>query len=160
LTPYKIYNKIIEHKHESVYGNNGPQKTKYIKVFYDSTDVVIDDNGTPTAGSYNYTLTVSQAPKTYKFVFKNMAPNGTYGYMDLSNGYYKLLFKDAENNDNVIDPTYSENMNVYVGELEYNFSAAMVNKMLAVDEGNRKMSIVTYNEDGSVSSMFDFMYTF
>jgi hypothetical protein len=60
----------------------------------------------------------------------------------------------------VIDPTYSENMNVYVGELEYNFSAAMVNKMLAVDEGNRKMSIVTYNEDGSVSSMFDFMYTF
>ena len=160
LTPYKIYNKIIEQKHESVYGNNGPQKTKYIKVFYDSTDVVVDDNGTPTAGSYNYTLTVSQAPKTYKFVFKNMAPNGTYGYMDLSNGYYKLLFKDAENNDNVIDPTYSENMNVYVGELEYNFSAAMVNKMLAVDEGNRKMSIVTYNEDGSVSSMFDFMYTF
>ena len=34
----------------------------------------------------------------------------------------------------------------------------MINKMMAVSDGNRKMSVVAYNEDGSVSSMFDFNY--
>lgn len=159
LTPYKIYNKIIEHKHESVQNQNGVQKTKYIKVFYNSTEVVLDDQGNVVNGEYNYTLNVSQAPKSYKFVFKTLGNNGTYSYMDMSNGYYKLLFRDEGGNNNLIDPTFSTNMNLYVGELEFNFNTSMINKMLAVSEEERKMSIVAYNEDGTVSSMFDFIYS-
>lgn len=158
LVPYKIYNKIIENKHEHVGGNTGPQKTKYVKVFYNSTEVVLDENGNVTSGNYNYTLTLSQAPKSYKFTFKMIGPNGTYSYMDLSNGYYKLLFKDAEGNDNLIEPTYSKNMNLYVGELEFNINGSMLTKLNDVPEGDKKMSIVNYNEDGSVSSMFDMLY--
>ena len=159
LTPYKIYNKIIEHKHESIYNQNSVQKTKYIKVFYNSTEVVLDDQGNVANGEYNYTLNVSQAPKSYKFVFKTLGSNGTYSYMDMSNGYYKLFFRDEGGNNNLIDPTFSTNMNLYVGELEFNFNTSMINKMLAVSEEERKMSIVAYNEDGTVSSMFDFMYS-
>ena len=159
LTPYKIFNKIIENKHETVANNDAGGSTKYVKVFYNSTDIVIDDNGSTVSGEYNYTQTISLAPKSYKFTFKKMDVNGTYTYMDLSNGYYKLLFKDADNNDNLIDPTYSQNMNLYVGELEFNLSSSMINKMNAVSDNDKKMSIVAYNEDGSVSSMFDFMYT-
>ena len=159
LTPYKIYNKVVEHKHEHVGGQNGPQRTKYVKVFYSSTEVVLDDNGNVTTGDYTYTLNVSQAPKSYKFTFKRIAPNGTYYHMDMSNSYFKLLYRDADGADNLIDPTYSQNMNLYVGELEFNFNSVTVNKLSAVEEGNRKMSIVAYNEDGSVSSMFDFLYS-
>ena len=159
LTPYKVYNKIIEHKHESIHNQNGAQKTKYIKVFYNSTEVVLDDQGNVVNGEYNYTLNVSQAPKSYKFVFKTLGSNGTYSYMDMSNGYYKLFFRDEGGNNNLIDPTFSTNMNLYVGELEFNFNTSMINKMLAVSEEERKMSIVAYNEDGTVSSMFDFMYS-
>ena len=159
LTPYKIFNKIIENKHETVANNDAGGSTKYVKVFYNSTDIVIDDNGSTVSGEYNYTQTISLAPKSYKFTFKKMDVNGTYTYMDLSNGYYKLLFKDADNNDNLIDPTYSQNMNLYVGELEFNLSSSIINKMNAVPDNDKKMSIVAYNEDGSVSSMFDFMYT-
>ena len=79
--------------------------------------------------------------------------------MDMSNGYYKLLFRDEGGNNNLIDPTFSTNMNLYVGELEFNFNTSMINKMLAVSEEERKMSIVAYNEDGTVSSMFDFIYS-
>ena len=158
LLPYKIYNKIIENKHEHVGGNTGPQKTKYVKVFYNSTDVVLDDNGNVISGDYNYTLVLSQAPKSYKFTFKTIGPNGTYSYMDLSNGYYKLMFKDAGGNDNLIEPTYSSNMNLYVGELEFNINGSMLAKLNDVTEGDKKMSIVNYNEDGSVSSMFDMLY--
>ena len=79
--------------------------------------------------------------------------------MDLSNGYYKILFKDEGGNDVMVEPTFSNNMNLYVGELEFNFTPSMVNKLSAVSEDKRKMSIVAYNEDGSVSSMFDFLYT-
>lgn len=159
LTPYKVYNKIIEHKHESIHNQNGVQKTKYIKVFYNSTEVVLDDQGNVVNGEYNYTLNVSQAPKSYKFVFKTLGSNGTYSYMDMSNGYYKLFFRDEGGNNNLIDPTFSTNMNLYVGELEFNFNTSMINKMLAVSEEERKMSIVAYNEDGTVSSMFDFIYS-
>ena len=158
LTPYKIYNKIIEQKHENVPSVNNVQKTKYVKVFYSSTEVVLDDQGNVVNGEYNYTLTVSQAPKSYKFVFKTLGANGTYSYMDMSNGYYKLMFKDEGKETNLIDPTFSTNMNLYIGELEFNFNMTMLNKMAAVPEEDRKMSIVAYNEDGSVSSMFDFMY--
>lgn len=158
LTPYKIYNKIVEHKHENVNSLNGVQKTKYVKVFYSSTEVVLDDQGNVVNGEYNYTLNVSQAPKSYKFVFKTIGNNGTYSYMDMSNGYYKLMFRDDGGNTNLIDPTFSTNMNLYVGELEFNFNSSMINKMMAVSDGNRKMSVVAYNEDGSVSSMFDFNY--
>ena len=76
----------------------------------------------------------------------------------MSNGYYKLMFKDEGMETNLIDPTFSTNMNLYIGELEFNFNMTILNKMAAVPEEDRKMSIVAYNEDGSVSSMFDFMY--
>lgn len=158
MSPYKIYNKIVEAKQEYTGGNNGPQKTKYIRVFYNSTDVVLDDQGNVVNGNYNYTLPLSQAPKSYKFTFKITGPNGTYSYMDLSNGYYKLLFIDDGGNTNMIEPTYSNNMNLYVGELEFNLNSSMINKLNAVPEDDRRMSIVNYNEDGSVSSMFDFLY--
>ena len=158
LAPFKVYNKVVESKQDIGRGDTGIQKTKFIKTFYNSTDVVVDDDGT-AYGTYEYTLKMSSAPKNYKFVFKKLTPEGKYSYMDLTDGYYKLMFKDSGKNTVTIEPTYSSNMNLFLGELEFTMSSGNISKLEEVEETQRKMSIVAYNEDGSVSSMFDFMYT-
>lgn len=158
MSPYKVFNKIVENKSAGPEGYNGIQNTKYVKMFYDSTNVMLDDNGGNLFGSYKYTLEMSQAPKSYKFIFKNQKYDGKYDYMDLTDGYYKLMFKDEAGATVLLEPTYSRNMNMFLGELEFNISSGNIGKLQAVEEGKRKMSIVSYNEDGSVSSMFDFMY--
>jgi len=160
LTPYKIFNKVVE-SHTTV--NNAPatpvQQTKYVKVYYDSTNIVLDENGENSYGSYGYTLNMSQVPKLYKFVFKRMNNDGKYDFMDLTDGYYKLLYVDENGKKRFIDPTYSTNMNLYLGELEFAFNATDVELLQKVAEGSRKMSIVSYGDDETVSSMFDFLYT-
>lgn len=157
--PYKVYNKIIENK-QALSGNAITAPTvKYVKTFYNSTDVVLDSNST-TYENTGYTLTVSQAPKSYKFVFKIKDINGNYKFMDLTDTYYKLYGKDANQNDIVIEPTYSSNMNMILGELEFNFTQSIISKLKAVNESDRVLSIVAYNTDNSVSSMYDFKYTF
>lgn len=159
MSPYKVFNKIVENKSAAPEGYNGIQNTKYVKMFYDSTNVNLDDNNGGMFAPYKYTLEMSQAPKSYKFIFKNQKYDGKYDYMDLTDGYYKLMFKDDAGATVLLEPTYSKNMNLYLGELEFNISSGNIAKLQSVEEGKRKMSIVSYNEDGSVSSMFDFMYS-
>jgi hypothetical protein len=160
LAPYKVYNKIIEQKHSMSKTLNPVNKIKYVKVFYDSTDIVLEGSNGTYYTTGQVVLTLSPVSKNYKFVIKNRKQDGVYDYMDLSDGYYKLYAKDNNNNDIIIEPTYSSNMNLLFGELEFNITAKNINKLMNVDPANRKMSIVMYNEDNSVSSLFDFKYEF
>ena len=157
--PYKVYNKIIENKQEIVGSAVASPSVKYVKTFYNSTDVVLDSNSN-TYENTGYTLVISPAPKTYKFVFKIKDINGNYKFMDLTDTYYKLYGKDNGDNDIVIEPTYSSNMNMLLGELEFALTASTIAKLKAVAADKRKLSIVAYNTDNSVSSMYDFSYTF
>ena len=159
LTPFKVFNKIVENKHESTGNGYGTGNTKFVKVFYDSTSVVLDDNGVVQNGNYNYTLHMSQAPKAYKFTFKKMATDGKYTYMDLTNGYYKLMFRDSSGKVVTVDPTYSTNMNLYLGEIEFSVTSGIVSKLEEIEDSERKMSIVAYGDNNMMSSMFDFMFT-
>lgn len=159
LTPYKVFNKIVESKQNVRNETGGGVKSKYVKVYYDSTNIVLDDNGGNLYGSYGYNLNMSQAPKNYKFTFKKYGSDGKYSYADLTGGYYKLMFKDSGDNTVLIDPTYSKNMNLYLGEIEFNISSTNINRLSLVNESKRKMSILSYGEDGTVSSMFDFTYS-
>lgn len=159
LTPYKVFNKIVENKQSVATESGGGVKIKYVKVYYDSSSIVLDENGGTLYGSYGYNLNMSQAPKNYKFTFKRYGNDGKYTYADLTGGYYKLMFKDSGDNTVLIDPTYSKNMNLYLGEIEFNVSSANVNRLSLVEESKRKMSILSYGEDGTVSSMFDFTYS-
>ena len=102
---------------------------------------------------------MSQVPKVYKFTFRNSTSDGKYSYVDLSNGSYKLIFKDASDNTITVEPTYSNNMNLYLGELEFEITGIHTNKLMNVPESNRKMSIVSYGDNGYMSSVYDFLYT-
>lgn len=158
--PFKVYNKIVENVQNvpSVATHNVTPQTKYVKVYYNSTDVTLYDNDVNYV-PYTYTLNMSQVPKVYKFVFKKSVSGGKYVHMDLTNGYYKLMFRDAGGNVITIDPTYSSNMNMYLGELEFEVNSANVNRLMNVGESDRKMSIVSYGDNGYMSSMYDFMYS-
>ena len=160
LTPYKVYNKIVESKHEINKNWTPISKIKYVKVFYDSTDVILEGSNGTYYASNNIEVTLSPVPKNYKFVIKNRKEDNVYDYMDLSDGYYKLYAKDSNNNDIIIEPTYSSNMNLLLGELEFSLTAEMINTLMNVDPEMRHMSIVSYNPDNSVSSLFDFTYNF
>jgi len=78
----------------------------------------------------------------------------------LTDSYYKLYAKDNNGNDIIIDPTYSANMNLMLGELEFNISSNNINKLYNVAPADRYISIVAYNNDNSVSSLYDMRYTF
>lgn len=157
--PYKIYNKIVENKQvieSPAQGING--LTKYVKHFYDSTTIVLDVDGVPLTNN-QYTMQLSQVPKNYKFVFKEKDNNDNLKYIDLTDSYYKLFTHDAYGGEIVIEPTYSKNMNLLLGELEFNIGSANINKLREVPETNRQMTIVAYNVDNTTSAMYDFYYT-
>ena len=47
-----------------------------------------------------------------------------------------------------------------LGELEFTMTSTVLNALQQVDPAERTMSIIVYNEDNSISSLFDFMYEF
>lgn len=161
VQPYKIYNKIINNTQNISTGalQQTGLKTKYVKIFYNATNVNLDYNGVISSNG-TYTLTLSRAPKNYKFTFKQADINGNMKYMDLSDGYYKLYVKDPYGTEIVIEPTYSNNMNLIFGELEFALSNSEISELMNIDESDRKMSIIAYNADNTTSSMYDFNYTF
>ena len=160
MVPFKIYNKIVENKHEVTKSVNIVPKIKYVKVFYDSTDIVLEGNSGTYYSSDSIAVQFSQAPKNYKFVLKNRKSDGVYDYMDLTDGYYKLYAKGANGEEIIVEPTYSSNMNMLLGELEFTMTKTVLNKLEAVTPGERKMSLIVQNEDNSISSLFDFVYEF
>lgn len=158
VIPYKVYNKVIESSQSLKNGLIGDSKSKYVKLFYNSTDITLVD-GEADYSNGTYVLMLSRSPKNYKFVFRNKYESNKYKFFDLSNGSYKLYIKNKGENI-ILDPTYSSNMNMLLGELEFNLSGSVINKLYAMDESDRYMSIVSYNDDNSVSSMYDFKFKF
>lgn len=157
--PYKIYNKIVENKQNIIQSEVSADITKYVKVFYDTTNITLETSG-GAIGNNNYTLIISKAPKNYKFIFKQLDINGNRKFVDLTDAYYKLYTKDKSGNQIIIDPTYSNNMNLLLGELEFNINVSSIDKLYNVPEEDRYISIVAYNNDNSVSSLYDMRYTF
>lgn len=160
LTTYSVYNKIIE----STQSFNNPSanigKVKYVKMFYNSTDVIFEDIDGISYADNNYVLKLSNVSKNYKFIFKKKNLDGNFSFMDLSDGYYKLYAKNSNGESVIIEPTYSSNMNMLLGELEFSISSSDITKLESFNESERKMSIVMYNADNSISSLYDFYFTF
>lgn len=158
-SPYKVFNKIIENKQTlSLSSSANNLKSKYVKVFYDSTQITLDVNGEPY-GNNTYTLVLSTSPKNYKFTFKQRDFNNNLKYFDLSDASYKLYVRESNGNEIIIEPTYSSNMNIGLGELEFNLNTSNINKLKEVDSKDRKISIICYNTDGTLTSMYDMNYT-
>lgn len=154
---YNVFNKIERVENKIASSPVIPHSVKYTKVFYNTTDVVLDVSG-EYYGDGKFVLPLSQAPKNYKFVFKKYDESGVLNIMDLSDASYKLYTRGSDKQDIIIEPTYSSNMNTMLGELEFNISINNIQKLKSVDTTSRFMSIIVVNKDNTQYSMFDFTY--
>lgn len=152
LIPYKVFNRVEEEK-ANIVMNAGAEKTKYVKVFYDSVNIMLN--------TFNEILPQGTGPlflksndSTYKFKFEKLDTNGNRINADLSGAYnYVLRFKLA--NDNIIEvpPTYSTNMNTTIGEIEFKLTGDQINTLLA--QTNNNYSILVKNPDGTTYTFYE-----
>ena len=157
-----LNNWIIYHKKNimspSINGSSGSaMNTKYIREFYDTTTIQMQDSATGTYYNTNEVqLQMVKASHNYLLQFVVTDPkSGNVKYMDLSGPYtYILRAKDVDNNNIDITPTQSTNMNKVLGQLEFKISEEAATKMLAVPEGDRKFYIICKNSNGENSAMF------
>ena len=150
---YSVYNKII--KEETKLNNkNSLIKNRYVKVFYNVNDIVLDSlNGEMNSGTIKFLKSTS----TYKFVFKLKDENGKRKNIDLSDlNTYALVYRDITGKENQIYCTFSSNMNLMNGELEFNLTKNHIEKMMNSD--SNYFDIVIYNADGSMSTLFESYY--
>lgn len=154
---YTVYNKIEEVQQSFDKPVETPLSVKYTKVFYNASNIVLDSDGNYNEGG-TYVLPLSNAPKNYKFRFRKYDTYGNLTVLDMSDGMYKLYSRDANGRDIIIEPTYSSNMNMALGEIEFNISINNIQKLKGVPESNKFLSIVIVNQDNTISSMFDFTY--
>lgn len=150
ISNYKVYNKILNNNTELK--TNGVTNTKYIKIYYNASDIVLDNNGV-TNIIENYTQNISKYGGTYLFTFKNK-DNSAIDFTDMTS--YVLKFTEDSGATTEINATYSNNMNMVLGQLEFYISPTNAEKMKKITD--KKMAILSKNIDGSSSVIAEIKY--
>jgi len=152
LIPYKIFNKI-EAEQPNIVSGYGPEKTKYIKVFYDTITVVLN--------AFNEVFPQGTGPlflksydSLYKFKFEKIDTNGNRINVDLSGAFnYALVFKLNDNSKIEVGPTYSTNMNTTIGEIEFKLTEDQLATLKK--QVNNNYSIVVKNPNGTQYTFYE-----
>jgi len=152
LIPYKIFNKIAAEQVNVQTGTN-IEKTKYVKVFFDTTTVMLNylneifPQGTGP-------LFLRSTDSAYKFKFEKLDANSNHVNVDLSGAYnYALVFKLDNGNKIEVSPTYSTNMNTTIGELEFKLSEDQLFTIKA--QTNNDFVIIVKNPNGTSYSFYE-----
>lgn len=146
IIPYKVFNKLQSEKANILMGAS-PEKTKYVKVFYDTSKVVLN--------AFNEVIPSGLGPiflksydSTYKFKFEKLDTNGDRVNVDLSGAYdYALVFKLDDKSKIEVGPTYSTNMNTTIGEIEFLLTENQLTRLK--DQTNKRYAIVIKNPNGT-----------
>lgn len=155
LLPYKVFNKIEAEK-PNININKGLDRIKYIKVFYDTINIVLNEfNEIYSQGTAP--LLLKSYDSLYKFKFEKLDRAGNRINVDLSGVYnYALLFILDDNTKIEIGPTYSTNMNTAIGEIEYKLLEDQLKKIKS--QRNNKYLIIVKNPDGSSYTFFEGLF--
>lgn len=152
LIPYKIFNKVESEK-PNIVMNSALEKTKYVKIFYDTTTIVMN--------AFNEIFPQGTGPlflksfdSVYKFKFEKIDTKGDRVNVDLSGAYnYALLFKLDDNSKIEVGPTYSSNMNTTIGEIEFKLTEDQLNKLQA--QTNNNYSLIIKNPNGTSYTFYE-----
>jgi len=152
IIPYKIFNKLDNEKANIMVGNR-LEKTKYIKVFYDTTNVTLNEfNEVFPQGTGP--LFLKSFDSTYKFKFERIDTNSDKVNVDLSGAFnYALAFKLANNSKIEVGPTYTSNMNTAIGEIEFKLSEDQLTKLKS--QTNNTYSIIIKNPNGTSYTFYE-----
>jgi len=155
--PYKVFNRVEgEASTEVVMTDN--RKTKFVKVYYDSTQVLLDMNNNVLPQGTG-PLFLKNGDGTYKFSFDKIDQNanGERVNVDLSGAFnYELLFVLDDDSKISIPATFSTNMNTTLGELEFKIQDEQTMRLL--QQNNNAYSIVIKNPDGSQYTFYEGVY--
>ena len=156
--PYKVFNKIPSEVPNIIYGNSVP-RTKFTKVFYDTTNVVLNMNNEVLPQGTG-PMFLKDGDSTYKFKFEKLNSAATVPErqnVDLTGSFtYALLFILDDATKLEIQPTNSSNMNPTLGELEFKLMSDNVNTLL--QQTNNSFSIIVKNADGSYYTFYEGLY--
>lgn len=156
--PYKIFNRIEGEASPNAIGG-GVQKTKFVKVFFDTTQVMLNMNNEVLPQGTG-TLFIRQTDGIYLFKFDKIdTDNGNQAQnVDLSGAYnYALVFVLDDQSKIEISPTFSPNMNTTLGQLEFKIPESQAQKLLS-QTTNNSYSIIIKNPDGSQYTFYEGVY--
>ena len=158
VSNFKVFNKSNDAS-ANIIVNNNVAKTKYVKMFYNLSNIELDENNTYYGqGTYVLNLLNSDSLYKFKFITRN-SDNTERHYLDLSGAYNYIFYtKDSLGNVIEVSPTGSTNMNLMLGELEFKLTNDNIIKMLNVPESNRFFSIMVKNPDKTTSTLFEGSY--
>jgi hypothetical protein len=155
--PYKVFNRLGAEASPNVSGVSAP-KTKFVKVYYDSTQVMLNMNNEVLPQGTG-PLFIRQADGLYLFKFDKVdtdAGNESVN-VDLSGAYnYALVFVMDDQTKIEINPTFSTNMNTTLGQLEFKILESQAQKILI--QTNNTYSIVVKNPDGTQYTFYEGIY--
>jgi len=152
LIPYKVFNRL-EAEAPNIKGAGGPEKIKYVKVFYDTTTVVMNyANEIFPQGTGP--LFLKSFDSVYKFKFEKIDVNGDRVNVDLSGAFnYAIQFKLDDNNKIEVGPTYSTNMNTTLGEIEFKLTEDQLSTLKK--QTNNNYSIIVKNPNGTSYTFYE-----
>lgn len=128
-------------------GNQQTQVTKYITKFYSNADIVVSTDSGSTASN---TLSLYETAHTYLFtLYSDTAMSKTYTLPE-GTSEYLFVYNDKNGISHSIEPTYSSNMNIMSGTIEYSITSDMAASILG---GNLHYSVIIRNEAGT-STLF------
>lgn len=154
---YSLYNKIVKNEQNLINTSNLISKNKFIKVFYNTKDIYIDDKN--SSNFLNEELTLIKNTSTYKLTLKRKNENGDDVFFNMNDmSSYIICFPDNDGKSIEINPTYSSNMNLTLGELEFTISKNTIDKLLKSDYNF--FDIMVINANGSRSTIYEGKYKF
>jgi hypothetical protein len=155
--PYKVFNRIEGEASTTVQMTDN-RKSKYVKVYYDSTRVLLNMNNEVLPQGTG-PLFLKRGDGTYKFSFDKVDENAGNEQInvDLAGAYnYALLFVLDDDTKLEIPPTYSTNMNVTLGELEFKIMESQTAKLMK--QKRNSYSIIIKNPDGTSYTFYEGSY--
>jgi len=155
VIPYKVFNRL-DAETTNVVVNTGSGVTKYVKVFFDTVNIMLN--------SLNEILPQGTGPlflksndSIYKFKFEKLDTNNDRVNVDLSGAYnYALVFKLDDTTSVDVGPTYSTNMNTTIGELEFKLTNDQINTIMA--QTNNNYAIIVKNPDGTSYTFYQGLF--
>lgn len=158
IIPYKIFNRI-EGEKSTVFSQASEVRTKYVKVFFDTTNIVMNSNNTifPQGSG---PLFLKRGESIYNFKFDKLNINidpPRQENVDLS-GPYRYFLSFVTDDDTIIETevTNSTNMNIVLGELEFRLQSNQINTLL--NQSNNSFSIKVKNPDNSSYILYEGVY--
>jgi len=154
LYTWKIFNKNVISETVVNKPSTGNSKTKYITK-YVSTDSFVMSDDTNSASQGNFVIKLFDTDHLYKVrIFTDSGQGEPYD-MASTNTTYLLRITDDQGNAMYVNPTYSANMALANGELEYKIPGSLSKKIL---NGDRKWHIVAKTEAG-ITTLFAGKFT-